>query len=334
MKAAYFQETGPATVIVMGEVPTPTPAAGQLLVRVTYAGLNPIDTYIRSGAVAMSTPKPFITGTDFAGVVEKVGEGVSGFQVGQRVWGSNQGLLGRQGTFAEYVSPSAEYVYPIPDGVSDEQACACALTGITAYLGLFTFRKIQPNELVFVNGGTGGVGSLVVQMAKAVGARIACTVGSESKAQLAQELGADRTILYKTEDVAEKIREFTHNQGLHLWYETLREPNYDRIVESMRMWGRIVIMAGRTARPVFPHGPFYVKGLTLMGFAMFNCSPEQQRQAALGINQFLENKKIRSPIGKIFSLREAAQAHQLQEENTVGGVGTLTGKILIKIGSE
>jgi NADPH2:quinone reductase len=177
MRAAYFENTGAPDVIKVGDVPTPEPKDGQVRVKVSVAAINPIDTYIRSGAAPMALPKPAITGTDFAGVVDAVGPGVTRFRPGDRVWGSNQGLLGRQGTCAEFVCLDAVWAYPTPKEVPDEQAAAGALVGITAHLGLFHRAKLQPGELVFVNGGTGGVGSMVVQMAKAAGARVITTVG-------------------------------------------------------------------------------------------------------------------------------------------------------------
>src|SRR5207247_3931166 len=126
------------------------------------------------------------TGSDVAGTVEMVGPGVKRCKVGDRVWGSNQGLLGRQGTCAEFVCASEDFFYPTPAGVSDDDAAAVALVGITAHLGLFQRAKLQAGETVFVNGGTGGVGSMVVQMAKAIGAKAIATVGSAEKAQLCQ----------------------------------------------------------------------------------------------------------------------------------------------------
>src|SRR6516165_10547965 len=169
MKAAFYDTTGGPEVIQYGEHPRPTPQQGEVLVRVGAAALNPIDTYIRAGAVQMPLPKPFIPGCDLAGTVEAVGPGVRRFRPGDRVWGSNQGLLGRQGTFAEYASVAEEWLYPTPAGVSDPEAAAAALTGITAHLGLFRCARLQGGETIFVNGGTGGVGAMVVQEAKAVG---------------------------------------------------------------------------------------------------------------------------------------------------------------------
>src|SRR5438132_4364795 len=137
MKAAYIETTGGPEVIRYGDLPQPVPKEGEALVRVGAVAVNPIDTYIRSGAVAMPLPKPFVIGCDLAGTVEAVGPGVKRFKAGDRVWGSNQGLLGRQGTFAEYACVLEDWLYPTPAGVSDQEVAAVALTGITAHLGLF-----------------------------------------------------------------------------------------------------------------------------------------------------------------------------------------------------
>src|SRR5262249_55580539 len=122
MKAAFFEEPGPPEVIRFGDLPTPAPKSGEVLVRVGAAALNPIDTYIRAGKVAMPLPRPFIPGCDLAGTVEAVGPGVANFKPGDRVWGSNQGLLGRQGTCAEYAAVAEEWLYPTPEGVADAEA--------------------------------------------------------------------------------------------------------------------------------------------------------------------------------------------------------------------
>src|SRR4051812_19440963 len=127
MKAAYITRPGPPEDIIIGELPTPQPAGNQVLVRVKAAALNPIDTYVRSGAVKMDIPLPYIVGADLAGVVEKTGRDAKQFKPGARVWGTDQGLFGRQGTFAEYAAVEERWLYPTPDGVPDEAAAACAL---------------------------------------------------------------------------------------------------------------------------------------------------------------------------------------------------------------
>src|SRR5687768_12478990 len=329
MKAAFFETTGTPDVIRVGELPTPEPQPNEVRVKVLAASINPIDTYIRSGAAPMSLPKPAITGTDFAGVVDAVGGEVKRLRPGDRVWGSNQGLLGRQGTCAEFVCVEERWVYPTLVGLPDEIAASGALVGITAHLGLFNRAKLTHGETVFVNGGTGGVGSMVVQLAKAVGAKVICTVGSEEKAALARDLGAETVVNYKTDDLAAKVKEATGGAGVNVWYETLPPGDFDRTVELMAPRGRIVVMAGRAARPVLPNGPFYVKGLSLLGFAMFNMTADEQRECADDMNHRYREGDLRTLIGARFSLSQTASAHQLQEDNTLRKAGTLTGKIVI-----
>ena len=329
MLAAFIETPGPADSLRYGDLPTPDPQGDEVRVKVAAAGLNPVDTYIRGGIVAMPLPTPFIPGCDLAGTVEAVGPRATRFKVGDRVWGSNQGLLGRQGTFAEYCCPSEQWLYPLPTGVTEADAAALALTGITAHLGLFWRTNLKAGETVFVNGGTGGVGLCVVQMAKAVGATVICTVGSAAKAQLAADLGADTVVNYKTDDVVKAVKDATGGKGVNVFYETLPPSDLDKTVEMMAPRGRIVAMAGRQARPVFPNGPFYVKGLALFGFTMFSATPDEQRAAANDLNTWTASGAVRAVVGKTFPLSEAAAAHHLQEENTVGKKGTLTGKIVI-----
>jgi NADPH2:quinone reductase len=300
-----------------------------VLVRVGAVSVNPIDTYLRAGLVKMDLPKPFIVGCDLAGTVAAVGPEVKRFAVGDRVWGSNQGLLGRQGTFAEFAAVDEDWLYPTPANVSDEAAAAVALVGITAHLGLVRRAGLQAGETLFVHGGSGGVGAMVVQMAKALGARVLTTGGTDAKVRTCLQLGADAAVNYQTEDVDAAIRRFAPD-GLNVWWETLREPNFDRTVGLLAPRGRMVLMAGREARPVFPVGPFYVKGCSLLGFAMFNFTPDEQRECAADINRWLSEGKLRAHIDRVLPLSQTAAAHRLQEENTLGNAGTLAGKIVLK----
>jgi NADPH:quinone reductase len=332
MKAAYLSKTGSPDVIQVGDVPVPEPGPTEVLVKVKAVAVNPIDTYIRSGAIKADLPSPYIIGCDLAGVVEKCGANVVNLRPGDRVWGSNQGLFGRQGTFAEYAAVDEKWLYPIPTGQDDKEAVAGALVGITAHLGLFLHADLKGGEVVFVNGGTGGVGSSVVQLAKSVGAHVIATVGSDPKKSLCESWGADRVLNYQSDTLDQDIRNFAERHGgVHIWFETQRQPTFDRTVSLMAKRGRIVLMAGREARPEFPVGPFYVNDLRLLGFAMFNASPEEQRAAATTINVLAENGEWKPNIGKVFPLEEAAAAHQLQEDNTLNKTGTLDGKIVLEV---
>ncbi len=331
MKAAFITETGPPEVIQYGELPDPTPGPSEVLVKVQAVAVNPIDTYIRSGAVAMPIEFPYILGSDLAGTVEAVGEKVSRFKPGDRVWGSNQGFFGRRGTFAELAAVDEQWLYPIPEGESFEEAAAGALVGITAHLGLFLHGGLKEGELVFVNGGTGGVGSSVVQLAKAAGATVIATVGSAEKKARCEALGADLVLDYHLPDLDDQIRRFAESHGgIDLWFETQREPTFDRTIGLMRKRGRIILMAGREARPEFPVGPFYVNDLRMIGFAMFNATPDEQRTCAEALNRLYEQGRWKPLVGPVLPLGDAAAAHRLQEENTLHKKGTLTGKIVLK----
>ncbi len=328
MKAAYIERTGPPDCIVYGDLPEPEPAGSQVKVRVKAVSVNPIDTYLRNGANYWPLPQPYILGCDLAGEVVAVGPQARRFHPGDRVWGSNQGLLGRQGTFAEYCVADECWLYPTPAGVGDAAAAACALVGITAHLGLFREARLQAGETVLVHGGSGGVGSMVVQMAKAAGARVLTTAGSDEKLRIGQQLGADRVVNYQHDDVAVALQAFSPG-GAHVVWETKREPDFDQLVGYLAERGRLVLMAGRDARPPFPVGPFYVKGCSLHGFVMFKATPAEQQQAAEDIDRWLASGQLQPRIAREFPLSETAAAHRLQEQNTLQHAGSLTGKIVL-----
>lgn len=328
MKAAFIATTGPPDAIQFGEVPEPQMGPKQVLIRVEASCVNPIDTYVRGGVVAMELPTPYFPGCDAAGVVEAVGADVKRCSVGDRVWTTNQGLLGRQGTFAELIAVDDPWVYALPDTVSFEDAAACALVGVTAHLGLFREARLEPGESVLVIGGSGGVGSIVVQMAAASGARVIATAGSDEKAELVRSFGAEEVILYKTQSIAEQVKRFDP-QGVNVLWETRREPDFTSAVDLLAERGRMVLMAGRDAQPPFPVGPFYVKECSLHGFVMFKATAIEMRTAAEELTRMLVAGKIRANIGARFPLEQAAQAHRLQEAATLGDSDQLCGKIVL-----
>lgn len=331
MKAAVIHRTGPPESIEYIDLTEPEPGPTEVLVKVGAVAVNPVDTYIRSGVIGMPLEFPYIIGADLAGTVERCGSEVTRFQPGDRVWGTNQGFFGQQGTFAERVAVDEQWLYPTPDEESDAEAAAGALVGITAHMGLFLHGGLTGGEVVFVNGGTGGVGHAVVQLAKAAGARVVTTVGSEEKRKLCQSWKADTVLDYHSPRLDDEIRRYVDLYGgIHLWYETLREPTFERTIDLLAPRGRMIMMAGRDARPEFPVGPFYVKDLRLIGFAMFNGSPEELRQAAMTLNALYDAGTWRPHIGKTFPLAEAAEAHKLQEGKTLQGTADLAGKIVLQ----
>lgn len=330
MKAAFITAPGSAESIQYGDLPDPVANAGQVLVRMEAVAVNPIDTYVRAGNVKFALPSPFVIGCDIAGVVEAVGADCKRFKVGDRVWGSNQGLFGRQGTFSELCAIDEGWLYPSPPSVRSQTLAANALVGITAHLGLYFHGQLTSGEVVFVNGGTGGVGSMVVQMAKASGATVITTAGSSEKADECRRLGADHVIEWRSEDIDQRLTEITGSTGpINIWFETLRTPNLERTIPLMAMRGRIVLMAGRDARPVFTLGSFYTKDLKALGFAMFNATQDEQRASAMEMNRMLDMGELRANISHLLPLSEAAAAHRLQEDNTLNTANTLSGKIVL-----
>ena len=329
MKAAYITRTGPPEVIVYGDLPAPKPGPTECLIKVGAVDVNPIDTYVRGGIVPAKLNFPFILGRDLAGAVMEAGAQVKRFKVGDRLWASNQGFAGRPGTFSELAAVDECWLHAIPPDVRDEDVAAVSLVGITAHLGLFRDAKLKAGEILFVNGGTGGVGSCVVQMAKAVGARVITTAGSDEKVAACKRLGADLAMNYKTQEVDAAIKTFAPD-GVNVWWETLREPDFERAIPLLAMRGRMVVMAGREAKPAFPVGAFYTKDCSLFGFAMFNSAAAEQQAAAADINRWMSEGKLKAQIDRVMPLAETAAAHRLQEESTIQKSGALTGKIVLK----
>ncbi|MEM7145064.1 MAG: NADPH:quinone reductase [Verrucomicrobiota bacterium] len=328
MKAAFVREPGPAESIEYGDLPEPEVSGREVLIRMGAVSVNPVDTYTRAGVMGWEMPMPFVVGCDIAGTVEAVGPEATRFKVGDRVWGSNQGLLGRQGTFSELAAIDEEWLYATPEGVSDEDAAAGSLVGITAHLGLVMRAGLQAGEKLFVVGGTGGVGSSVVQMAKAIGAEVSCCNGSDEKCETAKGLGADDAFNYKTTSISDGVKAFAP-EGLDVYWETRREPDFEMVMELMAHRGRVVVMAGRDALVPFPVGPFYFNECTMVGFVMFRCTPDEQRACAKDINRWLVGGQFKPRIDRVMGLSEAAEAHRLQEAATVGGEGGLAGKIVL-----
>jgi NADPH2:quinone reductase len=329
VKAAFITGTGGPDVIRYGDLPDPVPGPRQALVRVRAAAINPIDTYVRAGTVAMPLPFPFVVGCDVAGEVVAVGDEVHRFEPGTRVWGSNQGLLGRQGTCAELAAVDEQWLYPTPDGVTDREAAAAALVSITAHLGLVSHAVLLPGETIYINGGSGGVGSAVVQIAKALGGRVIATAGTAEKRQRVEGFGGDVVLDYHRPDLVATVLEASAG-GVDVHWETRREPDFDTAIAMLAEGGRMVVMAGREARPPLPVGPFYVKGCRLLGFVMFKASAHEQAAAAADINRWLAAGRLRAPVDRVVTLAHVAEAHALQEAATVGGSGELAGKIVVE----
>lgn len=322
MKAAFIEQPGPVDNIHFGELPLPRLHEHAVLVRVNAVTVNHVDTYIRSGSYPTEIPLPFIIGRDMAGIVEAVGTKVRQFQVGEAVWSNCLGISGQQGTFAEYVAAPEDRLYHLPDGVEPQEAVAVVHSALTAVIGLFSKARIVAGDTLFINGGSSSVGLAVLQIAKASGARVGVTAGSDEKAQWCREHGADLVVDYHRDDVGQTIRDFAP-AGLDVLWESTSVLDFQRTIPLMAQHGRLVVVAGGEKPSPFPVGPFYLRNCSLYGFTVTGASVSDLQTCARQINAWLARKTLKARIQTIMPLSEAAEAHRMQE------AGGLSGKIVL-----
>lgn len=327
MKAAFFRQTGKPEVIEWGTFPAPIMKENEVLVKVNVVAANPIDTYIRSGNYPLLHPlvMPYVIGRDMVGTVEKVGSEVRGFAVGDRVWTSSAGINTPQGTFAETIAINPEYLYHAPKNVKDIDLVAVIHSATTACLGLVRVAILKDTDILFVNGAGGNVGSAIVQIAKARGARVIAATSSKEKIEWCKSLGADVVLDYKTDNFEESVKKYAP-EGVTVFWDTSRHPNFDISVQLLAHRGRIVLMAGADARPEFPVGPFYRKELTMTGFGLNYATSTELRQCADLINRSLEMGLLKAKIAEILPMSDAAKSHIMMENNP-----DLWGKIVLTV---
>jgi NADPH2:quinone reductase len=322
MQAAFIERPGPAAAIRVGELPPPEAGDTDVLVRVAAVTVNPVDTYIRSGAYRTELPAPFIIGRDMTGTVEAVGSAVTRFRPGDRVWCNNQGYDGRQGTFAEQLAIAEPLLYHLPAAADPLEAVTVLHSGLTASIGLFARAGIAPGETVFVNGGDGNVGTAVLQFARTAGARVIVTAGRPEKAQWCRELGADEVIDYRRDRVVDAVRR-TCPDGVHVYWDASGHVALDDVLAVMRRRGRIVLMAGLTHRTELAVGTFYTRNCSLYGFTVTDATREELAAHARRIADALANGTLRGRTHAVLPLSNAAEAHRLVEQ------GGLFGKIVL-----
>src|SRR6476619_8505369 len=221
MKAIQVQKTGGPEVLTLVDLPIPRPKANEAVVKIAASGVNFIDVYFREGRYPSALP--FIDGQEAAGTVTKVGSDVKSVKVGDRVAYSNV-----IGTYAEYAAVPAERLVRVPDKITDQQAAAAMLQGMTAHYLIFTTYPLKQGETALVHAAAGGVGLLLVQMARNIGARVIGTVGSEEKAKLAREAGADEVILYSQQDFEAETKRLTGGKGLPVVYDSVGKTTFDK----------------------------------------------------------------------------------------------------------
>lgn len=326
MKAAFIKKTGKADLIEYGEIPNPTINEDEVLVKVSAVAVNPVDTYIRSGKYTFDQPLPlpYIVGCDAVGTVAKVGKNITEFKVGQRVWTNRMGIHGRQGSFAEYISLEGNLLYPAPQHVEDLELVSVLHSAATACYGLIRAALLKASEIIFVNGGAGSVGSAIIQLAVARGARVIAATTGKEKIEWCKSLGAELVLDYTNNDFAKKIKGVAPN-GVDVFWDTSKNPNFEVAVPLLAQRGRIVLMAGGEAHPTLPVGVFYNKECTLRGVSLLHAGQLEMKGCAEIINRCLEDGKLKSKIAEILPLSKAAEAHSLIESES-----NVWGKIVLK----
>ncbi len=324
MKAIHVHSFGGPEVMQYEEAEDPSAGPGQVLIQVSAAGVNPVDTTFRSGAhpLSKSLKLPWTPGIDAAGEVIEAGEGVEGFKAGDKVFGAAM-----TGSYAEKTALNALRTAHIPSNLSFEDCASLPVVLYTAFNAVVVKAGIQPGQTMLVHAGAGGVGSMAIQIAKAAGARVITTVSSKEKADVAASLGADVVVNYRDEDFAERCVAETGGAGVDAVIEMVSADNFDGSCRALKKGGTMVLLgAGTGKNPVgsVTYPPFYSKDIDVRGMSLFNADPvfsDMIRQ----VNHLLETEKVRPVVGEVIPIAEAARAHEVLM------TGKVAGKIVLKV---
>ena len=316
MKAIQVKQPGGPEVLELVDAPVPEPKANEAVVKLAASGVNFIDVYQREGRYKV--PLPFVLGQEGAGVVTAVGPNVTSLKAGDRVaW---TGLLGG---YAEYAAVPADRLVAIPAGVTDQQAAAAMLQGMTAHYLCHDTYPLKRGETALVHAAAGGVGLLLVQMAHNIGARVLATVSTEEKAKLAREAGADEIILYTKSDFEAETRRLTNGQGVHVVYDSVGKTTFEKGLNVLRPRGMMVLFGGSSgAVPPFDlialsqKGSLYVTRPTL---ANYIASREELMSRSGAVFAMISSGKLKLRIAHTYPLAEAQRAHRdLEGRKTTG----------------
>ena len=316
MNAIRVHEFGGPEVLRQEDLPLPEPGLGQIRLKVQAVGVNFIDIYQRTGQYRGALP--FTLGQEAAGVVDAVGEGATDFRVGDRA-----GYTSVQGSYAEYAVVPASLAVSIPSGIDFEQAAAVLLQGYTAHYLTYSTYPLRAGETALVHAAAGGLGLLVVQMAKRIGARVIGTVSTEDKARLAREMGADEVILYTQQDFEAETKRLTEGRGVDVVYDSVGRTTFEHSLNCLRRRGTLVL-CGQSSGAVAPldpqvlnaKGSLYLTRPTLMHYIMDR--PELLQRAA-DVFGWLAAGKLKVRIDQRYPLAAAAEAQRHLESRQVLG---------------
>jgi NADPH2:quinone reductase len=322
MKAIQMTRFGGPEVLEYKEIPSDklNPKPGQALIHIKAAGVNFIDIYQRRGTYPV--PLPYIPGLEAAGIVEAVGEGVKNVKPGDRV-----AYVHEPGTYAEQHLTKADVLIPLPEGLSFEQGAAFPLQGMTAHYLIHEFRKIKPKDVVLIHAASGGMGLLLVQWAKHLGARVLGTVSTDEKARIAKDAGADDIILYTKQDFVTEVKKLTNKHGADLIIDGVGKTTFAGNLEAAAIRGNVVIFgaASGPADPIQPNG-LMQKSLTISGGSLFNylLSQEELQMRAKAVLEGITKGWLKLKVDHVYPLNQASEAHSRLESRQT------TGKVVLK----
>lgn len=318
MKAIQVQKTGGPEVLTLVDVPVPKPKPNEAIVKIAASGVNFIDVYFREGRYP--APLPFVDGQEGAGTVTEAGSDVKTLKPGDHVAYSN--VLG---SYAEYAAVPAEKLVKVPSGISDEQAAAAMLQGMTAHYLVYSTYALKKGETALIHAAAGGVGLLLVQMAKNIGARVIGTAGTDEKAKLAKDAGADEMIVYTKQDFEAETKRLTENKGVHVIYDGVGKSTFEQDLNLLRPRGYLVLFGGSSgAVPPFDPIKLAQKGslfLTRPSLMHYVLTREELEHRAGDVLGWIAAGKLKLRIARKYKLEEAQQAHKdLEGRKTTGKI--------------
>ncbi|MFM1847112.1 MAG: hypothetical protein RL417_586 [Pseudomonadota bacterium] len=304
MKAIRVHEFGGPEVLKVEEVSSPSPGHGEVLVKLHAIGVNPVETYVRSGARG-ARALPYTPGADGAGVVEAVGDGVTKVSVGDRIFTSST----LTGSYAEYALCAQGQIHSLPEEISFPQGAAINIPYATAYRALFQLAKVRPGEFIFVHGGSGGVGIATIQLAVAHGCRVIASAGTERGLDLVRAHGAAYGVDHTDPFYREKILNLTNGAGPAVIIEMLANKNLASDLKLIANRGRIIVVGNRGTITIDPREAM-TREATIQGLSLFNANEAERNEIYAAIHAGLTGGVIRPVIGQSFPLAQAPAAHE------------------------
>ncbi|HWW85643.1 MAG TPA: NADPH:quinone reductase [Vicinamibacterales bacterium] len=310
MKAIRVHEVGEPQVMRLEDVADPKPGAGEVLVRIHAAGINPVDAYIRAGTYPRKPALPYIPGSDGAGEVEAVGAGVHGFAPGDRVYFAGFGdRPAGAGTYAERTVGAPSQLFRLPSNASFAEGAALGVPYSTAYRALFQRADAKPGETVLVHGATGGVGIAAVELAHARGLRVIGTGGTDDGLAAVRERGADVTVKHSEPGYEERIKQATGGAGVDLVLEMAAHVNLDRDLSLLAKHGRVVVIGNRGRVEIDPRQAM-ARDAAVLGMTLFNATQDDLVEIHAALFAGLQNRTLKPLVGREHPLSDASKAHE------------------------